>query len=65
RSTTRDRQGRILLGDVIVAVEGQPVASPNDVFLLLERRRAGETVTVTVARDGRRRDLEVTLGESG
>jgi len=64
RSTTRDRRGRLLLGDLIVAIEGQPVASANDVFLILERRRVGEPVTVTIEREGRRRELEVRLGES-
>jgi S1-C subfamily serine protease len=64
-ATIRDRRGRIRLGDVIVAIDDQPVASSSDVFLLLERRRAGERVTVTIERDGRPLDLEVTLGESG
>ncbi len=64
RPTTRDRYDRIRLGDVVVALDGQPVASSNDVILLLERRRPGETVTVTVERDGRRTDLEIELGES-
>jgi S1-C subfamily serine protease len=64
-ATTRDRRGRIRLGDVIVAIDDQAVVSSSDVFLLLERRRVGERVTVTIERDGRALDLEVTLGESG
>jgi S1-C subfamily serine protease len=64
RPTTRDRFDRIRLGDVIVALDGEPVASSNDVILLLERRRAGETVAATVDRNGRRQDLEIELGES-
>jgi S1-C subfamily serine protease len=64
-ATIRDRRGRVRLGDVIVAIDDQPVASSSDVFLLLERRRAGERLTVTIERDGRPLDLEVTLGESG
>jgi S1-C subfamily serine protease len=64
RPTTQDRAGRVRLGDLIVAIEGQPVVSSNDAFLALERRRAGEVVTVTVERDGGRVDLEVELGEA-
>lgn len=64
RPTTRDRFGRIRLGDLIVAVDGKAVTSGNDLPLLLERRTPGETVTVTVERDDRRLDLEVTLGDA-
>jgi S1-C subfamily serine protease len=64
RPTTRDRFGRILFGDLIVAVDGESVTSGHELPLLLERRRAGDRVTVTVERDGGRRDLEVTLGDS-
>jgi S1-C subfamily serine protease len=62
--TVRDRYGRILLGDVIVALDGDPVASSNDAILLLERRRPGEVVTVTVERDGERLAVPIELGES-
>jgi S1-C subfamily serine protease len=62
--TVRDRYGRILLGDVIVELDGEPVAGSNDAILLLERRRPGEIVTVTVERDGERLELPVELGES-
>ncbi|HSL81166.1 MAG TPA: PDZ domain-containing protein, partial [Thermoanaerobaculia bacterium] len=64
RPTTQDRYGRVRLGDLIVALEGDAVVSSSDVFLALERRRAGEVVTVTVERDGERVDLEVELGEA-
>jgi len=63
RPTTRDQRGQIVLGDVIVAVEGQQVRSASELRLRLEQRRSGETVTVTVDRNGRRTDLEVRLGE--
>jgi S1-C subfamily serine protease len=65
RPTTRDRSGRWIPGDLVVAIEGTPVRSTGDVRLALERRSAGETVTVTVRRDGREVDLEVRLGEGG
>ena len=51
-------------GDVIVSIAGQPVNSSEDLstFLLTESR-PGDTVTVTVIRDGERQQVEVTLGE--
>ena len=63
RPTYRSRSGRWVLGDLIVAVDGMPVRSHGDLYLALERRAPGETVTVTVARDGRETDLRVRLGE--
>jgi S1-C subfamily serine protease len=63
RPTRRDRRGRVVLGDVIVAIDGQPVRSDDELRLRLEQRRAGDSITVTVDRDGRQRDLEVRLGQ--
>jgi S1-C subfamily serine protease len=63
RPTYRNRSGRWVIGDLIVAVDGEPVRSAGELRLALERRRAGETVTVTVDRDGTRVDLEVELSE--
>ena len=60
--TYRDRRGRLVLGDLIVSLDGRPVASGLDLILLLERYRPGDRVVVGVERDGRRRDTEVELG---
>lgn len=51
-------------GDVIVAIEGQPITSGEDLSsYLLTETRPGETVTLTIIRDGERQQVEVTLGE--
>ena len=62
RATYRDRRGRIVLGDVIVAVDGTPVLEVADLYLALERREVGEEVTLTLRRDGGELTLGVTLG---
>jgi len=62
RPTRRDRRGRVELGDVIVAVDGQEVKSAADLVLALERHEAGQRVKVTVLRDGRRHEVEAVLG---
>ncbi|MBK7701738.1 MAG: M28 family peptidase [bacterium] len=48
-------------GDVLVAMEGSEVADLAGLTALLQTHGAGETVTVTVERDGGRRDFAVTL----
>jgi S1-C subfamily serine protease len=59
--TRRDTRGALLLGDVITAIDGEPVASYADVQLALERRRPGETVNLTLQRARREVWVTVTL----
>jgi S1-C subfamily serine protease len=62
RPTRRDAAtGHINVGDVIVAIDGQPIQKVNDLFSTLESHKVGETVTVTVRRDGQQVDVQVTL----
>jgi len=51
-------------GDLISSVDGQDIASWND-LLDAVRTRPGETVDVTYLRDGKSASLRLTLGESG
>ncbi|HYL84143.1 MAG TPA: trypsin-like peptidase domain-containing protein [Candidatus Angelobacter sp.] len=51
-------------GDVIVAIDNQKVASQFDVNLVLNHRRPGDTVNVTVYRGGKKMEIPVKLGEA-
>jgi S1-C subfamily serine protease len=61
QGTKRDRRGGIQLGDVIVAVNGQAVHNGQDVLKVLGQFNAGDTVTLTILRDGERQDVKVEL----
>jgi S1-C subfamily serine protease len=61
QGTRRDESGQIVLGDVIVAVNGQPIAKGKDLASILERFKVGDTVTLTIVRSGERSDVLVTL----
>jgi S1-C subfamily serine protease len=61
RPTTRDASGRVRLGDVIVAVDGKKVESPNELYLVFEKYRVGDVVTVTLLRDGKTIQTKVSL----
>src|SRR5712671_1899986 len=50
-------------GDVIVAIDSQKVVSQLDVNLLLNHKRPGDNVTVTLFRGGKKMDVAVKLGE--
>jgi S1-C subfamily serine protease len=50
-------------GDIIVAIDGQKIASQFDVNVVLNRKRPGDSVTVTIYRGGKKMDVPVKLGE--
>ena len=61
---TVDGEDRQVGGDVIVAINGQPVQTFDDLVTYLVRStEVGEKVTLTVLRDGREQQVEVTLSE--
>jgi S1-C subfamily serine protease len=56
---------RLILGDVIVALDGKPVHNTNDLYGLLEQHKVDDSVKVTVLHGGdenQRADVDVTLG---
>ncbi len=55
------RTRRLILGDRIVAVDGKPVKSEDDLRDLFEAAGVGKTVTLTVVRGDARRDVRVQL----
>ena len=46
-------------GDVIVAVNGNPVEEPNDVQKYVMRTEPGKYVTLTIVRDGKKEEIKV------
>jgi putative serine protease PepD len=53
----------VIGGDVIVGFEGQKVANQFDLNVLLNRKRPGDTVNITVYRGAKKIDVPVKLGE--
>jgi S1-C subfamily serine protease len=49
-------------GDVIVAVDGEPIVGESDLPRLISRLDPGDEVTLEVIRDGEHQDVDVTLG---
>jgi S1-C subfamily serine protease len=50
-------------GDVLIAIDGKEVTSPADLNLLLNRDSPGDTVALTIVRDGKKMDVRVKLGQ--
>ncbi len=51
-------------GDLIVAIDGETVADPQDLANAMNKHRAGDTVTVTIVRGKRKMDVRVVLQEA-
>ncbi len=71
--TRRRRQGPYIyertyidrsVADRIVALDGQAVKSADQFLDMIETRKPGETVTVSVVREGRQLEIDVALDES-
>lgn len=51
-------------GDIIVGIDGVQVKTYSDYYSMLENKRPGDAVTVTIHRDGKNYDCKVTLAET-
>jgi S1-C subfamily serine protease len=58
---TFNRRRRPVLGDVIIAVNGKPVSSTDDLSYILEDAGVGAEVRLTLVRDRRQREVTVRL----
>jgi S1-C subfamily serine protease len=61
RGLTRDSFGRLYARDVITTVDGTTVKSYDDLFTVLDNYKIGDTVTLTVERDGKSRKVKIRL----
>ena len=50
-------------GDRIVILYGTEIASKDDLGTLMQKHAAGDTLSITIARDGQMQTVNVTLGE--
>jgi len=50
-------------GDVLIAVDGKAITNQMDLNLMLNRSQPGNSVTLTIVRDGKQMNIPVKLGE--
>jgi S1-C subfamily serine protease len=56
-------KGGLLVGDILVAISGQPVGDPDDLFAALNSETVGKSIAVEVLRGGRPETVQVTVAE--
>ena len=65
KGTYRDQvSGDVVLGDVVIGMNGETVKNSSDLYRILDDLQVGDEVNITVQRLGRGKiDVKVTLGE--
>ena len=58
-------RGGLFLGDILVALDGQPLHDMDDLLAMLGNGRVGATVPARIVRGGELREMRVTIGERG
>jgi S1-C subfamily serine protease len=64
KGLAQDATGSVILGDIILSIDGEKMASQDDVFRYLDKRKIGDTVQVEIYRDGRNLTIPVRLIEA-
>ncbi len=58
---TRDNSGDVVLGDIILSVDGTKISDQDDVFRILDKKQVGDTVQVEIYRNGKTQTVPVKL----
>jgi S1-C subfamily serine protease len=56
-------QAGVQQGDIITAIDGQPVAGGGDVIVQLRQKKVGDTISITLDRNGKEMTVQATLVE--
>ncbi len=63
RGLQQDASGDVVLGDIIVSVDGEKITNNDDLYRVLDKHQFGDVVQVEVFREGRRVKIPVRLAQ--
>jgi S1-C subfamily serine protease len=58
----RDELGRVVLGDVIIGIDGKDIKLQRDLFEILDERRPGDKISLEILRNGQKLSVQIELG---
>ena len=61
--TSPGAKAGILVGDILISLDGVKVSDTDDVQTIVEAHQAGQTLEAVVSRGGETRTFPITLGE--
>ena len=56
-------QAGLLIGDIVIAIDGEPVMTARDIQRTIRSKKPDEKIAVTLIRDNKEQTITVTLGE--
>jgi S1-C subfamily serine protease len=59
--TQRNDLGKIVLGDLIIAIDGEPLRTTDDLLRIIDKHKVGDTVQLTILREGKKVDVKANL----
>jgi len=63
KATSRDENGRLILGDVIVGMDGVMIKNSSDLYRTLDKLTVGQLIELKVMRGENKVDLKLTLDD--
>ncbi len=64
RGLMQTDNGDIIMGDIIVAIDGEKVSERDDLFRILDKKQVGDVVKVDIYRENRKMTVNVRLLEA-
>ena len=64
RGLMQTEEGDIVMGDIVVPIDGEKVSERDDLFRILDKRQIGDVVKVDIYRENRRMTVNVRLLEA-
>jgi S1-C subfamily serine protease len=64
KAIERDRNGEVIFGDIISAIDGKKISTNNDLILTLEKYKEGDKVQIDYIRDNVKKQVTATLSAS-
>ncbi|KAG2485564.1 hypothetical protein HYH03_015729 [Edaphochlamys debaryana] len=61
QGSKRDEYGRLVLGDIITAVNGSKIKTSSDLYRVLDKSDVGDTLKMTILRENSTLEVDVTL----
>src|SRR5438067_1963992 len=63
RGLVQTEDGDVVMGDIIVALDGEKIGNSDDLYRTLDKHHVGDTVNVDVMRNGRSMKVSVRLSD--
>ncbi|QDZ17821.1 trypsin-like serine protease [Chloropicon primus] len=64
QATTRDSFGRLVLGDIVVGINGTECKNSSDLYRVLNKLAVGDVVSLSIIRGNSKQAIDVTLMDS-